>query len=56
MNQRSNQPDGEPPPQKAKKKAKKPDDAPTETPLVQTRDDAADYRLCAVELRASVAC
>jgi hypothetical protein len=45
MNQRSNQPDGEPPPQKAKKKAKKSDDAPT-------NDDPADYRLCAVELRA----
>ena len=53
MNQRSNLPDDEPPPlQKAKKKAKKPDDAPTETPLVPTRDDPADYRLCAVELRA----
>ena len=52
MNQRSNQPDGEPPPQKAKKKAKKSDDAPTEAPLAPISDDPADYRLCAVELRA----
>jgi hypothetical protein len=50
MNQRSNQPDGEPPPQQAKKKAKKSDDAPREMPLVPTRGDPADYRLCAVEL------
>jgi len=52
MNQRSNQPDGDLPPQKAKKKAKKSDDAPTEIPLAPTSDDPADYRLCAVELRA----
>ena len=50
MNQRPNLPDDEPLPQKAKKTAKKSDDAPTETPLVPTRDDSADYRLCAVEL------
>ena len=50
MNQRSNQPDGEPPPQKAKKKAKEKAKEPEAVTVVA--EDAADYRLCAVELRA----